>query len=60
MMHKMQIIFRRKLSSAGLFDIGGQVLNIWEPKNRYFAMTTGIVGAIALFYNGLIGLQIGY
>ncbi|MDR2275819.1 MAG: DUF6443 domain-containing protein [Sphingobacterium sp.] len=38
---------------AGFFDIGGQVLSTWEPKNRYLAMAAGIVGAIALRKPGL-------
>ena len=38
---------------AGIFDIGGQVLSTWEPKNRYLAMAAGIVGAIALRKPGL-------
>ncbi|WP_185269574.1 DUF6443 domain-containing protein [Chryseobacterium bernardetii] len=38
---------------AGVFDIGGQVLSTWEPKNRYLAMAAGIVGAIALRKPGL-------
>ncbi|MCE3076305.1 DUF6443 domain-containing protein [Chryseobacterium gwangjuense] len=37
----------------GIFDIAGQVMSTWEPKNRYLAMAAGIFGAVALKKPGL-------
>ncbi len=32
----------------GLYDIGGQIISTWEPKNQYLAMAVGLFAAVAL------------
>lgn len=43
---------------AGVFDIGGQVISTWEPKNSYLAMAAGILAAVTLRKPGLTTAEI--